>query len=578
MEYSIENMKKKRKALQLQVILGYEEVYGQPAPTGRLALLEGIPRSILIFEIAGLNWRLKPIFNPTPDTSKDTQITELYHFCGRDPEVEKRYIDRVNELILSGIGIDAYGRPNPTPLIFNRPGCLLALEEITTTDRLDENPDFEGTPEQFELLLRYLIAVNSQVVDFQKKELSGIEAKLEDFSIQSLIVNELSASSNPVNSLHRICQFCQFASGDPQLGPCFEAYTQSFGLTFGEFVGALMLLLKPISRDQKEFDSGFLYGINGGTPDGIVKLLKKFSTRSNTKNRYPPELLSLKQAPFWWDKTHSTYMLLDCTFLYQKSYELFLNDFWFDFLKTQKVIRFDEYRSKFGKFFEELCTNLLREGTSFLRHPRLKGGDDLKVKIGKNEVELADLYLRQNKKVLVGQVKSTGLRASKYAGDVDGFFDKGKEAFIKDFGLMQLVESLKYLRDNGKLFDSAFPVGKRIEVFPVIVTNEVAISGLLMPRNFNGYFNQLLNPAEFPIFIIHPVTVIHIDDLEHLACVLPKREKTIWEILESGFMPAPFIIKPFDLVMNGFPKCDNKDWSALLSVVRPYSQEEPREE
>lgn len=567
-------MKKKHKAPQAQVILGYKGVYDEPAPKDRLAFLVGIPRSILIFEIAGLNWRLKAFLDATPDTSKESQIRELNYFCGGDQKVAQHYMDKVNALIESEMGIDAFGSPNPTPLIFNRPGCLLALEEIVSSDRLGENSDFVWpSQEGRELILCYLIAINSEVVDFRNKEIYGIEAKLEDFSIQTLVVNELFAPSSAVNGIHRICQFYLFASDDPQLGPYFDAYTTTFGLAFGEFILALTHLFEPVSGKDVNSRSKFIYAHDSTTHPAVRKLMDKLSSRTIHPDRSMIEMLGLKQAPFWWDSSRDCYILLDCTFFYQKGYELFLNDFWFDFLKAQKVIPYPEYRSKLGRFFEEHCVSLLKKGTSFLKHPPFKGGDDLKVKIGKNEVELADLYLRQNKRVLLGQVKSTGLRASKYAGDVDGFFDKGKEAFIKDFGLMQLVESLKYLRDNGKLFDSAFPVGKRIEVFPVIVTNEVAISGLLMPRNFNGYFNQLLNPAEFPIFRIHPVTVIHIDDLEHLACVLPKREKTIWEILESGFMPAPFIIKPFDLVMNGFQHCDNKDRDAIFSVVKPYLQE-----
>jgi len=57
------------KKLLIKQILSYEQFFGEKEPVNRLELIKEIPKDILILEIAGLNYRLKPKNRQKYDTS-----------------------------------------------------------------------------------------------------------------------------------------------------------------------------------------------------------------------------------------------------------------------------------------------------------------------------------------------------------------------------------------------------------------------------------------------------------------------------------------------------------------------------
>ena len=95
---------------------------------------------------------------------------------------------------------------------------------------------------------------------------------------------------------------------------------------------------------------------------------------------HKPILLSstLNQCKAWNSTPlQSYYIIFDNTFLIEKSYELFLNDFWFESVKPDKIdIR--DYKGKIGRFFEQYICSLLKDGLKFLKHPPIKCLDELK--------------------------------------------------------------------------------------------------------------------------------------------------------------------------------------------------------
>ena len=59
------------------LVIGYEAVFGDNASADRFNFLHEIPRRHVMYEIAGLNYRLKPAVQMEFSTDFDKQVEEL---------------------------------------------------------------------------------------------------------------------------------------------------------------------------------------------------------------------------------------------------------------------------------------------------------------------------------------------------------------------------------------------------------------------------------------------------------------------------------------------------------------------
>jgi hypothetical protein len=199
-------------------------------------------------------------------------------------------------------------------------------------------------------------------------------------------------------------------------------------------------------------------------------------------------------------------------------------------------------------FFEKYIEEQVKEAFWFLRHPAPKLFSQLLSASG--DVEYADMYLRQNKKVLLGQAKSKGIYSrEKYSRSAIEFFKNDREGFYKDCGVDQLVMSISQLYNNPRGFEDKFPVGKRLEIFPVLVVNDRVLQGGFMSEMINQRFNELIDKSLYPNFIINPVVIIHISDIERLYEPIRTRKVEIWDLLRSNFTNN-LLAEPFFVTLN----------------------------
>lgn len=523
----------------VKLILEYKHFFDSNPPSNRLDLVKHIPKLQLLYEIAGQNYRLKPYNQLKYDFSLETQAKELEYFCPIDKNLHKHYVRIASSYTKSKIDF---------PIIFNRAANLFALEEILNNNGFleDEEDKFDmRTVEVWDGIFRYLLSVNTEIV--KVKQLPPDDITIESISASTIALNELMIEDNPIYIPFKGISLIDYLSKHPVYGAELHKYfNDTLKINKDKFIFNLLSL--SMANDQQNRYTGFAYRTT--EPDEFLDFL---SSKKIENNDYI-KLLTIKKTPFF-KESDTRYIVLDINFLINKSYNFFVNDFWFDYLKPQKNDKGEEkfsvknYRAVFGLFFEEYVSKIIENSFSHLNYPKPLLFDDLKIKTSSGQIEIADIYVRQNKKILVGQVKSSSIYDNeKYSGEINSLYRNDREKFFKDFGVNQTFDSIQKILDHSDSFDSKLQINKRLEFYPIIVVNDKVFQTPLIPNLLHRRFQELLDNHDYKPHKINPLLVIHISDLEYLENLLAKKKQIIWNLLEShykkmdeSFMP-PFIL------------------------------------
>ncbi|MEI9954912.1 MAG: hypothetical protein WDM90_01030 [Ferruginibacter sp.] len=233
----------------------------------------------------------------------------------------------------------------------------------------------------------------------------------------------------------------------------------------------------------------------------------------------------------------------------EKTYNQFLNDFWFDKVKLERnrngteLCSIDTYRSVIGYFFEKYTNDSIKTSFSNALHWKVKTFNELKVIKERLEIELADVYIRHNNKICIGQVKSTGLYdTEKYAGDIDKFYKNDRSRFFKSFGIDQLITSINNFETTVIQIDPYFPIIKPYKIYPLIIINEKALQTPVMAQIFNQRFNELRSSLnENSKMTVYPLALIHVSDLEQMEEPLKNAPNLFWKILDYNKRNTNFV-------------------------------------
>jgi hypothetical protein len=274
----------------------------------------------------------------------------------------------------------------------------------------------------------------------------------------------------------------------------------------------------------------------------VIKFLNILSENNSLLPQHDFDLTPIKKAPFF-KVSENQFILLDLGFLIDKSYTLFINDYYFDFLRPNGI-NYDFYASKIGYFFETYVSDVLK--SSFNKRGILvKTLDELKSSIKGSQIELADLFIREGNKVILGQIKASALNNEQNKGTADKLFTKDK-SFFKDFGLEQTFDSLDYLNNFPTKFDNTILEKSFLEVYPIIVLNDVLASSIMISMLFQKELDRILLLRNYQNFKVYPITLIHIQDLERISSFLRENKVSIWDLLYANFedslFPKPFYI------------------------------------
>lgn len=526
-----------------QLVMSYSLFFGIQPPKDRLTFIKNIPKSVLIGEIAMLNARLISFSRFRFKYELNDQLNELFYFSGEDEQVYQVWKNRL-ELAFQANKSDV---TDTKLVVFHRPANLLFLQEVIR-EGIDLSIDnHKMSPTDWDNLLKYYLCINEVAGSFSKENRQGF-SRAEIIAANSVFLNELYVILNPILSIERISKWVDNIKSTAGFGRYFESFFNPVGFPFGFFLKQMFIIF---SREEHPIGDEVLYRINK-SDQFMVRFFDELSQRKNIKQGHKWDLQELKYGPFYKDLNNDNYILLDKIFLIEKVYEQFINDFFEKYLKAEGV-DFSYYRGKFGGFFERYIADIFSSIYGPRKHNVLLSLDELKIRIKGQEHELADLYLRENKKIFIAQIKSNGLRNDQFSGDPNKFFTNKEgeypEFFYNNFGLFQLVKSIEYLLSEIAQVDFKFPLGRPIDIFPAIIVNEKLFHTPLLPKIFNEKFKSKL-PTTLPkYFNIRPVVIMHVEDVENIEDSLKTDPRYLWDLLKKHYKGS-YLEKPFNITLK----------------------------
>lgn len=508
-------------------ILSYKEIFGTDEPNNPIELVKHISKIELISNFASSNNRLKPPESVFYDHSVERQWGELRLFCGTSPALVEKYSQK----------IAAFTRIDKRWTMFNRVTNLYALELIIQSDLIKNIPDYKMTYDDWDALMKFYLCVNSLVGKNTeaKTDVNRLDF-LDKFAPLFLTLNQYFTETISVFSIYRAWRLYNFIDQSELFKYTVTDYFKTIlDSTYESFLLRIFIIIT-----TKQTQNPLLRFVFSPGDTETKKIFNFFSIPRERFDSNKLEFLSIKKKPFY-RASEDLYLLLDNQFLLEKTFDLFLNDFWFDCLShrynndKERNKGLQEYRKMIGQFYEMYLKEILSDALSGYKYPAPKFFDDLKIK---GDIELADGYIRQNKKVILSEVKSGAINARQlYAEELMTFYRNDMDKFYENFGLNQIASSLKKLRDQPLDFDKDFPVGKRIEVFPLLIYSDKALRSALFTENFSDRFKKMIDPNDFPKFQIHPLCMIHIEELEYIGGYLKNRKgssPSIFDLLRAN--------------------------------------------
>jgi hypothetical protein len=486
----------------------------------------------------------------------------LFYFCGGEPYLYRKYFALLKKVENKYI----FQEKNVTStelLIFSRPSNLLALQEIINHQYDVPLDKFELSLAGWENILKYYLCINSVTGSTQEedkeqksegdqkevteKEDNFIFSNMEIIAAEHAFVNELKVVLNPIFSFDRFSKWIDRIIGDSELTKFIASYFYPAGFDVNFFLTRLCYIL--VQKDDNLI--GGCGCILDSNDKASISFFDNFSQRYGQPITHKWDLSEIRNGPIYkWKEGH--YLILDKIFLMEKVYEQFINDF-FNIYLVDNDVNIGYYRGKFGGFFEQYIADIFTSIFSPRKHAVLKTLDELKINIKAGEYEIADIFVRENKKIFIAQIKSSGLRNIQFSGNPNAFFtDKNgddPEFFYKNFGLFQLIESIKFLENEIIKIDTKFPLGKKIEIFPALIVNEKLFYTPILPTIINDKFRERLPSSINKKFIIHPVTVIHVEELERLKNPLINKKIDFWRLFRSHYRNT-LLDRPFKITID----------------------------
>ncbi|MCB9224152.1 MAG: hypothetical protein H6582_08260 [Crocinitomicaceae bacterium] len=498
------------------IVLDYENLYGIPEPKDRIDFLKrsGISKTEVLARLALINGLLMPRNSIYFDYSKKKQIEILNHLLRTESTGKTRLKNILKDKVL----------------IFNRPSNVFGMMEIINSDLINETENGQTNELQEQKFIEYYLCLNKATSQYSHKNVKN--PSLEELNAGILAYNELFQNTDPVMTIYKGILLFKHLVVESKYSKDFEEY-----------------LMREVGKDWKSYltEIGSLFLFSGSTKEEFSQFIKQEGENpviERLSKRELPikignqlEALDIKKSPLYeFDK--NSYVILDRRFVLDKCYNLIIWEFLFDSLlygvkdpKQRKSI-IKEYKGEIGKFYEGYIEDSLRRAFHFLKHPEPKLFDDLLEKGN----EKGDIYIRHNKRILFGEVKSSNIpSASKYGKSLKDFYGDDRDKFFKDHGLTQLVKNLKSFLDDPHNLDAKFQLGKKHTIYPIIITRDISLTVVFTIHLFNKEFDSLFNRLHYSAHEIKPLMILHTSDLEQMEQNLADRKFKIFNILDKHF-------------------------------------------
>jgi hypothetical protein len=527
------------------IIVGAREIFPDyKIPENIESVVSTISKETILFELAGLNYQLKPKDRVETDSSIQTQRALFEHYCSTE-NLLKKYLKAMDAIQKKHTDKDVFGKA----IFFNRQACLYGIELLLNSEvEFNEQNRNMSDGNNWEKYLLFLSLLNTAVSDVRPntdspdfEELNALMLPLNDISIESDIFYE------PIRGFELI----KYLAQNEDIGDFVEQFfIEKYGVEYPMFFKNIVSLYLGKKNSDKRLEFTFIAEEN-------TRILEELSKRVSNENIF--DLLSIKVGPLnKCDFKDRCYYILDSMFLLERSYTILINDLWFNGLKTKEVngkkIPIREYKGLIGLFIESYIEETLNYSFQKERHIKLFTFDDLKV-IGRNkDEELADFYIRRDNKICIGQLKSTTINTiQRTSADITELYKNDRRKFYDTHGMKQIITSIIHL-DSISEVDKGYKVNSRKDIYPVILVTDKIFQTPLISNQFNDEFRTRLGEVKKQIsdkYKIHHLSLIHITDLELLSNNFHDNPKLFWNVLRH-YADNKRLIPPFYSSANKF--------------------------
>lgn len=475
-----------------------------------LKKIEKYPLQVVLFELVGINYRLRGSNKLAIDVSAKSQMTLISEWLGEDRYVANLY-ERLNEFSSRVEGRQA--------IIFNRAGCLFGIDYCYR--HLKESSDeFKYTREFWIDLIEFCLACNEVVTQYEAADGGAKITLLEHVNAQQAILNELKIVSNPILLYNRYIDVVRYFESDKFYGKEFADYLTSLGLAPKTFIESLILIYHNNQQNKK---LPFYIWLNVKESPDAFQLLTWLSKYTLLKKKHDMDLLTLYKWPVY-KYADDKFVMLDPELMLDKIYRQLINDFFFDHLKA-KGITYQNYRNFVGQFFEDYVTKNFKDLLTDNKSVTFKHTKQLL--FGNPQKELCDTYLRHKRNVMICQIKSTNFSDEQKFNGSFAFYNGDTERFYKDVGVTQLVQSIAWLNEHGDEIDDSYH--PKTIIFPVLILNDKFFETPFMSHVLNIEFRERLSKITNR-FNIKDLIVMNVSSIERLHGKGTRKHGFLWTL------------------------------------------------
>jgi hypothetical protein len=563
-------MGKKIRPLGAAVIVRLADIYPREDYHQRINYIKHLPKDYILQILAFINILLDRM--PASRGIYKMQLTVLQSLIGKDHlafnKFKKFAYDFYKEQSLKA------PVPSGTPYIFSRTTIVCAIEEILSSNLQESQKGVQDVDP--ECILKYILAINSYLSKSQHLTNSTNVTFYENMVAAVSPINEYELPINPVVQFLRGIHLFKFLKGKKDVTHHINDWFNQIGIQPEKYVLSILQIAFLIIENRKPH-------LPLIAPSNQLEkiIMERFSKHESIKSKSPLEVLKLKKYPLF-KLEEEKYLVLDVHFFIDKTYYSLVNDFFFDYLQS-KNIRRDYYMSMIGSFYENYICSLIRKSFAHQKHSPPQALSDLKRKTAKGKVELADFYVRKNKKVILGQVKASLMNRKQKFGEIIDFYRTDKKRFYKAFGVEQIVrKSIKYLLHSPDMYESEIESYQGFHIQPIIVLNERILYTPLIGIQFQEYFMKLLKEempeVEIPgkhyhcirykkKSIIRPLILLGAYDLEMLERLLRNKKVDIWKLFKD-YVDQTQLQLPFRSTTDKY--FDKKNLTHQFEEILPY--------
>lgn len=535
-------------------LVKYSDFYGTAVPDNPIDLILDIPKEEIIATVVAVNTRLKPLTSNHFDDSKETQINCLRTiFLDNENSLEQSFCLPI---------IRKYDIRPANHKLFSRVTCLYVLQEIINCEQFTyEIPEYNF--DNRERIFKFLLIANDQILTGDKNYKEEGYEKLgndffEFFMFRELHHNQYNECSNAFNIFYKSHYLFNKIENHHLFGEHFKNYiTWHYNVeSSNKFL--IHIVLSYINSNDDKLGLRYLNVPIGNTD--AIKILDAFSSKvvydiPEKGDLQTFDFFPLKKCPLFKckqkdDKDIISYLLLDESFYIEKAYSIFINDFWFDYLKPNKICTRKDWGNFIGsEFYEPFIEEILNESFSTNQNIVLRSTNQLIFNFEGSPIEYADFYIREKQNIALIEAKSAYLpivNGYKTVATIDDFRNLNLDEFYEDYGLVQLASKTikKFHLYKNHIKDLQFNTSRKVHLYPVLIVNDPIFSSSMSFFIFKRKFNDLLEKEginkKSKDHNISDLCIINVSHLQEMEQSLKDKKVNFFSLLDLCLLMSDF--------------------------------------